>query len=98
MSRTRRTWGVLRRLVPLVVAFLRDRRRWIFFGASRQLPFEVHQRRARRIVTAIGELGPTYIKLAQVFSSRSDGTSASRTPRMPCSGLKSATSCTPGAR
>ena len=72
MSRTRRTWGVLRRLAPLVVAFLRDRRRWVFFGGSRQLPFEVHQRRARRIVSAIGELGPTYIKLAQVFSSRSD--------------------------
>jgi predicted unusual protein kinase regulating ubiquinone biosynthesis (AarF/ABC1/UbiB family) len=33
---------------------------------------EGHRERARRMVTAIGELGPTYIKLAQVFSSRAD--------------------------
>lgn len=72
MSRTRRTWDVLRRLVPLVLAFLRDRRRWIFFGGSRRLPEEAHRMRARRMVRSIGELGPTYIKLAQVFSSRAD--------------------------
>ncbi|MEX0912690.1 MAG: AarF/ABC1/UbiB kinase family protein, partial [Gemmatimonadota bacterium] len=67
-----RTWTVLRKLLPLVFAFLRDRRRWILFGRARRLPAAAHQRRARRIVDAIAELGPTYIKLAQVFSSRSD--------------------------
>jgi predicted unusual protein kinase regulating ubiquinone biosynthesis (AarF/ABC1/UbiB family) len=72
MSHTRRTWTVLQRLVPLVLAFLRDRRRWIVFGAARTLPLEAHQRRARRIVDSIASLGPTYIKLAQVFSSRAD--------------------------
>ena len=72
MSRLRRSWQVLSRLVPLVFAFLRDRRRWVLFGRSRRLPLETHRRRAERIVTAISDLGPTYIKLAQVFSSRAD--------------------------
>ncbi|MBA2244713.1 MAG: AarF/ABC1/UbiB kinase family protein [Gemmatimonadetes bacterium] len=71
-SRIGRTWEILRRLVPFVVAFLRDRRRWILFGAARRLPVEAHQARARRIVDAIAELGPTFIKLVQVFSSRAD--------------------------
>jgi predicted unusual protein kinase regulating ubiquinone biosynthesis (AarF/ABC1/UbiB family) len=70
--RTRRTWEVLRRLVPLVFAFLRDRRRWILFGGPRRLPEDAHRRRAERIVRDIGSLGPTYIKLAQVFSARAD--------------------------
>lgn len=72
MSRTRRSWNVLRRLVPLILAFVRDRRRWIFFGGPRHLPAEKHRQRAERIVDSISELGPTYIKLAQVFSSRAD--------------------------
>jgi predicted unusual protein kinase regulating ubiquinone biosynthesis (AarF/ABC1/UbiB family) len=72
MTHTRRTWDVLRKLTPLVVAFLRDRRRWIFFGGGRRLPAEAHRLRAERMVASISELGPTYIKLAQVFSSRAD--------------------------
>lgn len=54
------------------MAFLRDRRRWIVFGPPRSLPIEAHRRRAGRIVEAIAALGPTYIKLAQVFSARAD--------------------------
>jgi predicted unusual protein kinase regulating ubiquinone biosynthesis (AarF/ABC1/UbiB family) len=72
MSRTRRTLHVLRRLLPLVLAFVRDRRRWLFFGRPRTLPVEAHRRRASRIVATVAALGPTYIKLAQVFSSRAD--------------------------
>ncbi len=71
-GRLRRTWQILWRLIPFVIAFLRDRRRWILFGAPRRLPLEAHQTRARRIVDAIAELGPTFIKLVQVFSSRAD--------------------------
>ncbi len=62
----------MRRLAPLVIAFWRDRRRWVLFGAPRDLPLAAHQARAARIVAAIAALGPTYIKLAQVFSSRAD--------------------------
>ncbi|MQA92102.1 MAG: hypothetical protein GEU90_18065 [Gemmatimonas sp.] len=72
MSRTRRTWHVLRKLAPFVFSFLRDRRRWILFGRSRDLPAAAHAKRAAQIVDAIAALGPTYIKLAQVFSARSD--------------------------
>src|SRR5690606_37820519 len=72
MRRTRRSWDVLKRLVPLVVAYWRDRRRWMLFGAPRAMPVEAHRIRAARIVDAIAALGPTYIKLAQVFSSRAD--------------------------
>jgi hypothetical protein len=38
MSRTRRTLYVLRRLLPFVFGFLRDRRRWIVFGAPPVAP------------------------------------------------------------
>ncbi|MEX2583090.1 MAG: AarF/UbiB family protein [Gemmatimonadota bacterium] len=67
-----RTWYVLRKLVPFVFSFLRDRRRWVVFGRPRTLGPEAHRERARRMVDAVAALGPTYIKLAQVFSSRSD--------------------------
>lgn len=71
-TRSGRTWHILRRLTPFVVAFLRDRRRWGLFGAPRDLPLEVHRARARRIVAVVADLGPTFIKLAQVLSARAD--------------------------
>ena len=72
MTRTGRTWTILRRLTPFVVAFLRDRRRWVLFGAPRRLSAEAHGTRARRIVQTIADLGPTFIKLGQVLSARAD--------------------------
>src|SRR5690606_6075275 len=72
MSRLGRSFKVVRTLSPFVVAFLRDRRRWVFIGGSRQLTAEQHATRARRLVDAIAGLGPTFIKLAQVFSARAD--------------------------
>ena len=72
MSRLGRSWKVVRTLTPFVMAFLRDRRRWILLGARRQLTPEQHARRAARLVDAIAGLGPTFIKLAQVFSARAD--------------------------
>ncbi|HSJ15871.1 MAG TPA: AarF/UbiB family protein [Longimicrobiales bacterium] len=72
MNRWRRGLTILVRLMPFVIAFVRDRRRWIFFGrpAVRTLPR--HERRAQRLTLAIARLGPTFIKLAQVFSARAD--------------------------
>jgi predicted unusual protein kinase regulating ubiquinone biosynthesis (AarF/ABC1/UbiB family) len=71
-GRVSRSWEILRRLTPFILAFLRDRRRFILFGRPRLLPLETHQARAVRIVDAIAVLGPTFIKLVQVFSSRAD--------------------------
>ncbi len=60
------------RLAPFVIAFLRDRRRWILLGRRRQLSDEVHRQRAHRLTATVAGLGPTFIKLAQVFASRAD--------------------------
>ena len=67
-----RALTVLVRLAPFVAAFWRDRRRWFLFGRpARRTPAE-HQRRAERLTATIAALGPTFIKLAQVFAARAD--------------------------
>jgi predicted unusual protein kinase regulating ubiquinone biosynthesis (AarF/ABC1/UbiB family) len=63
---------VFTRLLPFVVAFLRDRRRWVVMGKPRRASPEKHQARARRLVATVAALGPAFIKLAQVFASRAD--------------------------
>jgi predicted unusual protein kinase regulating ubiquinone biosynthesis (AarF/ABC1/UbiB family) len=72
VSRWRRGWRIVRSLTPFVVAFLRDRRRWVLMGAPRRRSYEDHQKRARKLVDTVAHLGPTFIKLAQVFSARAD--------------------------
>jgi predicted unusual protein kinase regulating ubiquinone biosynthesis (AarF/ABC1/UbiB family) len=72
MRRWRRGWAIIRRLSPFVVAFLRDRRRWLLFGKPASRSAEDHRRRAERLTATIAALGPTFIKLAQVFSARAD--------------------------
>ncbi|HEU4565517.1 MAG TPA: AarF/UbiB family protein, partial [Gemmatimonadaceae bacterium] len=67
-----RAFVVFWRLFPYVVAFLRDRRRWIVVGRPRQLPPETHRARATRLTATVAGLGPAFIKLAQVFASRAD--------------------------
>ncbi|MGE5231271.1 MAG: ABC1 kinase family protein [Deltaproteobacteria bacterium] len=60
------------RLFPFVVGFLRDRRRFILFGRPLPASEERHRRRAERLTQTLAGLGPTFIKLAQVFSARAD--------------------------
>lgn len=72
MTRRGRGFAILRRLLPFVFAFLRDRRRFILFGAPARRSAEHHVRRADRLTAAIAALGPTFIKLAQVFGARAD--------------------------
>ncbi len=72
MRRWRRATAIVVRLTPFVVAFLRDRHRWLLFGPPRKLSEAKHRRRAERLTRAIAALGPTFIKLAQVFSARAD--------------------------
>src|ERR1017187_5922616 len=66
------TIRVLLALGPYAVSFLRDRRRWIWWGAPLPRTPEIHARRARRLVEAIIGLGPPVVKRAQVFAARAD--------------------------
>ncbi|HEY7893360.1 MAG TPA: AarF/UbiB family protein [Gemmatimonadaceae bacterium] len=67
-----RPFVVFWRLFPFVVAFLRDRKRWIIVGRPRRVSDATHQRRAERLTSTVAALGPAFIKLAQVFASRAD--------------------------
>jgi ubiquinone biosynthesis protein len=67
-----RIFVVWYRLSPFLIAFLRDRRRWILIGPPRFVSEEVHRRRARDLTRTIASLGPSFIKLAQVFAIRAD--------------------------
>lgn len=60
------------RLAPFLVSFLRDRRRWILAGPPRFLDDDAHRKRARKLTARIASLGPSFIKLAQVFGIRAD--------------------------
>ncbi len=72
MRRSLRTASVLFRLTPFVVAFLRDRRRFILLGRPAHRTAVHHEKRARKLARVLGDLGPTFIKLAQLFSARAD--------------------------
>lgn len=72
MRRLGRSIRVFSALAPFVLAFLRDRRRFILLGRGVRRSPEHHERRAQRLTRRIAGLGPTFIKLAQIFSSRAD--------------------------
>src|SRR2546425_2394064 len=67
-----RIFVVWYRLAPFLIAFLRDRRRWIVAGPPRFVSAEAHRERARKLTGTIASLGPSFIKLAQVFGIRAD--------------------------
>jgi len=67
-----RIFVVWYRLAPFLIAFLRDRRRWILVGPPRFVSEEAHRDRARKLTQTIASLGPSFIKLAQVFGIRAD--------------------------
>ncbi len=72
MKRTLRGLRIVWALLPFLWAFLRDRRRFILLGAPASRSAGEHERRAEALTRRIASLGPTFIKLAQIFSSRAD--------------------------
>jgi predicted unusual protein kinase regulating ubiquinone biosynthesis (AarF/ABC1/UbiB family) len=67
-----RLLAILWRLGPLGISFLRDRRRWLVVGSPLARSSEFHDRRARRLLDAITTLGPSFVKLGQLFGGRAD--------------------------
>ena len=72
MKRLGRTFSVFFRLSPFAIAFMRDRRSWILFGRPASRSADHHRQRAERLSARLANLGPTFIKLAQLLSSRAD--------------------------
>jgi predicted unusual protein kinase regulating ubiquinone biosynthesis (AarF/ABC1/UbiB family) len=67
-----RAFVIFGRLLPFVLAFMWDRRRFLVLGRPRRRDPERHRLRAERLTATLAELGPTFIKLAQVFAARAD--------------------------
>ena len=63
---------VLARLLPLVLSFVRDHRRWLVAGGPLARTEAFHRRRAERLVATTAALGPAFVKLAQVLAARAD--------------------------
>jgi predicted unusual protein kinase regulating ubiquinone biosynthesis (AarF/ABC1/UbiB family) len=63
---------VVARLLPLALSLRRDYRRWLFWGVPLARTEAFHRQRARTIVRQFAALGPAFVKLAQIFASRSD--------------------------
>jgi predicted unusual protein kinase regulating ubiquinone biosynthesis (AarF/ABC1/UbiB family) len=63
---------IVYRLLPIALAFWRDHHRWFLAGAPvRRTPAD-HARRAERLVHQLAMLGPTFVKMAQLFAGRAD--------------------------
>ena len=67
-----RALRVFSALFPFLFGFLRDRRRFIIIGGPPARTEAFHKARAERLTKTLAELGPTFIKLAQVLGVRAD--------------------------
>jgi len=67
-----RVFQILLRCLPLLLSFRRDQRRWLVTGARLPRTAVFHERRAEAMVRVLAGLGPTFVKLAQLFAGRAD--------------------------
>ena len=58
--------------LPLLWAYARDRRRFLLFGGRREVSTEQRRARASKLLDAMLTLGPTFVKLGQLLSTRPD--------------------------
>ncbi len=59
-------------MVPHILSFVRDQRRFLLFGGPRAISPDQHKKRAERIKHDIERMGTAYIKLGQLVSTRAD--------------------------
>ncbi len=62
------TWQFL----PLLLTYARDSRRFLLFGSGRTVTPEQQVVRAQRLLDTLVALGPTFIKVGQILSTRPD--------------------------
>lgn len=58
--------------LPLLLSYARDRNQFLFFGSSRRVTSEMRIERANTLLESLLTLGPTFIKLGQLLSTRPD--------------------------
>jgi predicted unusual protein kinase regulating ubiquinone biosynthesis (AarF/ABC1/UbiB family) len=67
-----RVFQILLRFLPLLLSFRRDRKRWLIAGGPLSRSAAFHAARAERMTVTLASLGPTFVKLAQLFAGRAD--------------------------
>jgi predicted unusual protein kinase regulating ubiquinone biosynthesis (AarF/ABC1/UbiB family) len=68
----RRFVVVAYQFLPLLLAYARDRNRYLLFGPGRAVPTEKRRERAQSLLESLVRLGPTFVKLGQLLSTRPD--------------------------
>ncbi|MEF8757547.1 MAG: AarF/ABC1/UbiB kinase family protein, partial [Halobacteriales archaeon] len=68
----KRFFVVAWQFLPLLLAYARDRRRFLLFGGRRSVDAATRVRRAERLLDSLLTLGPTFIKIGQLLSTRPD--------------------------